>query len=220
MKDNPVWPLPPKYVEMAERSQSIGFGMPSDQATGGFLRCLVASKKSARVLELGTGTGLGASWLLDGMDATSRLDTVKKNAEYQKIARDLLSDDTRISFFCEDGLSFLERTKDEEYDFIFADTWPGKYVGFSHSLRLLRFGGFIVLDDMLPQPNWPDDHPPKVERLLREIDALPASHYAVTKLCWFTGHIIITKRKPVGRSKSFGASPYGGAVGTVVCPLT
>jgi len=195
MKDHPVWPLPPKYAEIAERSQSIGFGMPSDQATGGLLRCLVASKRGARVLELGTGTGLGASWLLDGMGVSSQLDSVELNDDYQKIARDLLSADPRITFYCEDGLGFLERTKDQTYDFIFADTWPGKYVGFSHSLRILRLGGMLVLDDMLPQPNWSADHPPKVERLLREIDALPRSHYTVAKLSWFTGHIIITKRE-------------------------
>lgn len=196
MKDSPTHPLPPKYTELLERSRLIGFRMPSDEATGGLLRCLVASKQSARVLELGTGTGLGASWLLDGMDATSHLDSVESNEDYQKIARDLLSDDSRVSFISGDGLEFLERAEDEAYDFIFADTWPGKYVGFSHSLRVLRIGGMIVLDDMLPQPNWPDDHPPKVERLLREIDDLPKGHFHVAKLCWFTGHIIITKTEP------------------------
>jgi predicted O-methyltransferase YrrM len=194
MKDSPIFPLPPKYTEIMERSRAIDFRMPSDEATGGLLRCLVASKKRARVLELGTGTGLGASWLLDGMDEASHLDSVELNDEYQKIARDSLSNDSRVSFICADGLSFLEKARDEEYDFIFADTWPGKYVGFDHSLRILRTGGIIILDDMLPQPNWPSDHPPNVEKLLREIDQLPAGQFQIAKLCWFTGHIIITKK--------------------------
>ena len=131
--------LPQHYSTIWERTQSIGFGMPSDLATGELIRCLVASKTNARVLELGTGTGLGTCWLLDGMD-------------------------------------------------------PGKYIGFDHSLRVLRHGGMLVIDDMLPQPNWPDDHPPKVERLMKEIDDLPNDEFSVVKLCWYTGHVILTKR--------------------------
>jgi len=167
--------------------------MPSDLATDELIRCLVASKTNARVLELGTGTGLGARWLLDGMDTNSHLDPVELEEKYQNIARDILSCDDRVSFFCEDGLAFLERTADSLYDFIYADTWPGKYIGFDHSLRVLRHGGMLVIDDMLPQPNWPDDHPPKVERLLKELDDLPNDEFSVVKLCWYTGHVIITK---------------------------
>jgi predicted O-methyltransferase YrrM len=190
--------LPQHYSSIMERSQKIGFGMPSDLATGELIRCLVASKSKARILELGTGTGLGACWLLDGMDKDSHLDSVELEETYQMIARDVLSCDNRVSFYCEDGLSFLERSKECFYDFIYADTWPGKYVGFEHSLRVLRPGGIIVLDDMLPQPNWPEDHPPKVERLLREIDELSNECFSVLKLCWQTGHIIITKRAEQG----------------------
>lgn len=181
--------------------------MPSDMATGELIRSLVASKSKARILELGTGTGLGACWLLDGMDEDSRLDSVELEASYQIIARDILSCDNRISFYCEDGLSFLGRTKDCVYDFIYADTWPGKYVGFDQSLRVLRPGGMIILDDMLPQPNWPDGHQPKVERLINEIDALSNDSFSVVKLCWHTGHIIITKRPNKAiQSDAFGAA--------------
>ena len=51
--------------------------MASDPQTGSFLRALAASKPAANLLELGTGTGLSAAWLLDGMDATSQLDSVE-----------------------------------------------------------------------------------------------------------------------------------------------
>ena len=52
----------------------------------------------------------------------------------------------------------------------------------------------LLFDDMLPQPNWPDDHPPKVEALLQTIDELDPAAFSVVKLCWYTGHIIITKK--------------------------
>ena len=50
--------------------------MASEPKTGALLAALAASKPGGRLLELGTGTGLGTAWLLSGMDADSHLDTV------------------------------------------------------------------------------------------------------------------------------------------------
>ena len=40
------------------------------------MRMLAASKPSGRILEIGTGTGVGTAWLLDGVDSTSRIISV------------------------------------------------------------------------------------------------------------------------------------------------
>jgi predicted O-methyltransferase YrrM len=78
---------PAAHARIVERSQAIGFSMHSDILTGSLLRTLVASKPAGRVLELGTGCGLGASWLLDGMDAASTLTSVDTDPAAQAIAR-------------------------------------------------------------------------------------------------------------------------------------
>jgi len=44
---------------------------------------------------------------------------------------------------------------------VFADALAGKYDGLSEALCVVKAGGFYVIDDMLPQPNWPDGHAPK-----------------------------------------------------------
>ncbi len=188
-------PNPPEHYETVLReSRAIGFGMPSDAPTGALLRVLAASKPGGAFLELGTGTGLAAAWLLDGMDAASTLVSVEVNEAFQNIARTALGHDTRLRLILADALSFLENHAGAAFDLIYADAIPGKYAGFSHTLRLLRPGGILVLDDMLPQPNWPKDHPPKVESLLRTLDALPSRTFSVTKLCWGTGHVLVARR--------------------------
>jgi hypothetical protein len=43
---------------------------------------------------------------------------------------------------------------------------PGKYDLFEETFALLKTGGFYIIDDMLPQPNWPAGHAERVMILL------------------------------------------------------
>jgi predicted O-methyltransferase YrrM len=50
---------------------------------------LVVSACRPQMLEIGTGTGIGTSWLLDGMNAEAQLTTVDINPEIQAIAQSI-----------------------------------------------------------------------------------------------------------------------------------
>src|SRR6478752_2551151 len=129
LKDNDISSLPKYYAAVAQGSRNASFPMPSDLQTGTLLRTLAVLKPSGRFLELGTGTGLGVCWLLAGMDDSSTLTTVESEGKWLKIAQDSITD-PRVTFVQSEGLAFLEGVPSESYDFIYADTWPGKYVGF------------------------------------------------------------------------------------------
>jgi hypothetical protein len=60
------------------------------------------------------------------MDSSGQLDTVDNRSEWQEIALRHLANDMRVRFQLEDGAAFLQRVR-QPYDFIFADTWPGKF---------------------------------------------------------------------------------------------
>src|SRR5262245_27374776 len=78
----------PSLLDAVEsETKAIGFGMASEKLTGAMLRMLAATKRHAQILELGTGTGISATWLLDGMDADSHLTTVDNVAAVVEIAR-------------------------------------------------------------------------------------------------------------------------------------
>lgn len=172
-------------------TQAIAFDMGSEARTGGLLRTLAASKRHARLLELGTGTGLATAWLLEGMDAASQLDTVDNDARCVEIARRHLGHDPRVRFHLKDGAAFLAEAEHSSYDLIFADAWPGKFSQLDEALALLKPGGFYVIDDLLPQPNWPEGHAPKVPRLLETL----AQRQDVTlcPLAWSSGLVIAVK---------------------------
>ena len=183
----------PKLVPVIEKeTTAMGFKMASDYQTGSLLRSLASTKPSGKVLELGTGTGLSTCWLLEGMDRNSTLTTVDNDPLVVKVAKKHLSEDTRVSFHVADGSQFLKELRGKSFDLIFADTWPGKYWDLEAAIDLLERGGIYIIDDMLPQPNWPADHPPKVEKLIKEFES--REDLVITKLNWSTGIIVVTRK--------------------------
>lgn len=185
---------PPKILGQIEAdTKKLDFKMASEPMVGSMLRTLAATKAKGRFLELGTGTGLSTAWILDGMSANSTLVTIDNDQSLLNVAQRHLGTDPRLSIICEDGDEFVKELslKGEHFDFIFADTWSGKYRCLEETLNMLNQHGVYVIDDMLPQPNWPDDHAPKVSNLLKFLER--QDNLLITKLAWSCGMVICTK---------------------------
>lgn len=168
------------------------FGMPSDVPTGSLLRTLAALKPGGLLLELGTGTGMATSWLLDGMDADARLITVDNDPLPLSVAQAHLGHDPRLTIQLAPGETVIDSLPPGTVDLIFADAWPGKYNHLDEALALLKPGGLFIVDDMLPQPNWPAGHDRKADALVTRLEAMPGLQ--LTKLNWSTGLILAVKR--------------------------
>jgi predicted O-methyltransferase YrrM len=192
MVDSIFSDMPVQYENIAEATKAIAFNMASDMQTGSLLKTLAASKLSGRILELGTGTGLATSWIVDGMDERTKLVTIENNTLLLDIARKALQD-SRVEFVWADGYAWIQTYSGEKFDMVFADAMPGKYDLFEETIGLVKVGGFYIIDDMLPQPNWPEGHADKVERFIGELGE--RNDILLTKLNWSTGIIIVTKIK-------------------------
>lgn len=185
---------PPAVLkDIEEATKNIGFTMGSDLQTGSLLRTLAAAKPSGSFLELGTGTGLSAAWLLDGMDAQSRLTSVDKNENVTVIARRILGHDSRVTFVTMDGVAFIDSMREQgtTFDFIFADMQPGKYQHLDEALALLAPGGLYVVDDLLMLSSWDEAHVMRVYRLISALER--RQDLRVTKLNWSVGLIIAAR---------------------------
>jgi len=60
------------------------------------------------------------------------------------------------------------------------------------ALDMLKPGGLYILDDMLPQPNWPDGHQEKAMWLIAALEA--REDISFTSQAWATGIIIGVKK--------------------------
>jgi predicted O-methyltransferase YrrM len=183
--------LPSMLEGIESDTRQLDFPLASERATGALLRALAASKPGGRILELGTGTGLSACWMLDGMDEHAHLDSVDIDAEVQTIARKHLDQDSRVTFHLIDGVDFLTSQQGQQYDMVFPDAWPGKFSHQDLLFSLLVPGGIYVIDDMNPQQNWPDDHAPKVSDLVKMLENREDLH--LVKLDWSSGIIVGVK---------------------------
>ena len=182
---------PAAYLAINEATKDSEFSMASDVLTCSLLKTLAASKPRGTFLELGTGTGLSTSWILAGMDTSSTLISIDNDAKYLAIAERFLENDQRLDLVCIDGADWVEKNKDRKFDYIFADTWHGKYLLLEEVIAMLNPGAFYIIDDMLPQPNWPEGHQEKAIRLIEDLDK--QEDLIITKQCWATGIVIATK---------------------------
>ncbi|MEN9613678.1 MAG: hypothetical protein RLZZ628_4492 [Bacteroidota bacterium] len=190
MNDNPI-KLPKLYRSIQKASAAIQFSMPSDLQTGSLLRTLVASKPNGQFLELGTGTGLSLAWLIEAIDNQSNVISIDNSETYIAIARAHFGQDARLQLICEDANVWIKNNQDKKFDLIFADAWPGKYETLEETLALVKIGGFYIIDDMRPQPNWPAGHEFNVEKLVNHLHT--RKDIRLTVMNWSTGIIIVTK---------------------------
>ena len=183
---------PPVILDKVnKKGRESGFDMASDIKAGWLLRTLVASKPGGRFLELGTGIGASLCWMLDGMDGESTLVSVDNDQELISFSDQLFGNDPRLTLVCKDGKEWINDYQGPGFDLVFADAWPGKYSCLEKTLALVRVGGFYVIDDMLPQPNWPDGHAEKAEKLTQHLAG--RTDLIVSMIQWSTGIILATK---------------------------
>jgi predicted O-methyltransferase YrrM len=183
---------PLAYDSIKKATEACGFLQLSEVSTCSLLKTLAASKPGGKFLELGTGTGLATAWILDGMGKDSTLISLDNDETLLSIAKENLGVDKRLTLICTDGNEWIKKNSKMRFSFIFADTWPGKYMLLNEALEMLEKGGIYIIDDMLPQPNWPEGHADKVANLLITLDE--REDVVLTKMGWASGIVIVVKK--------------------------
>lgn len=142
--------LPEEVALSMARSRAAEVGVASvDSATGSLLRLLAAASNAKAVVELGTGAGVSALWLLGGMRPDGVLTTVDLETEHQRLARQSLLEagygSARVRLIAGRALEVLPRLSDGAYDLVFCDAMASENADYlTAALRLLRPGGLVV----------------------------------------------------------------------------
>ena len=120
--------------------------------TAGILRVLLKMKTPDRILEIGTGTGFSALFMLDACPA--RIVTIELDEKRAAKAEENFAEydrDGRIRLIRGDAADILPDLE-ESFSFIFLDAAKGQYVRFlPEIMRLLKPGGVLASDNVLQE---------------------------------------------------------------------
>ena len=187
----------PERVRMAEaRSREAGFGLSCDAGTGALLAVLAAAvPPGGRILELGTGAGVGLSWIVDGLGGRDDVEVVSVELDpaTAEVAAGLgWPDGVRV--VVGDALAHVDRP--ERWDLVFADAQGGKWEVLADTVRSLRPGGVLLVDDMTPDAFMDDEHRDKTAEVRAHLLASP--ELTAVEIGWSTGLILCSRRNPGG----------------------
>jgi predicted O-methyltransferase YrrM len=155
------------------RAASAGFGQSCDPAVGGLLAVLAAHLPAgSRVLELGTGTGVGTAWIASGLLPRTdvAVTTVEKDPRTAAVAAQGAWPGF-VDLRQGDALDVLAEGR--TFDLIFADAQGGKWDRLDLTIGALSLHGLLVMDDMTPRPGWDAEQHTRQAEVRRALFASP-----------------------------------------------
>ncbi|MCR6493864.1 O-methyltransferase [Cellulomonas sp. P24] len=168
--------LPENDVVLRARDRAAELGCtPVLPGAGAVLRVLAALLQPRAVVEIGTGAGVSALYLLEGMPEDGVLTTIDVEVEHQRAAKLAFAEagirPTRTRTISGRASDVLPRLTDGGYDMVLVDgdkESAAHYV--EQALRLLRHGGVLVVDNALWHDRVADPaRRDEVTTILREI---------------------------------------------------
>ena len=184
--------IPDAVAAAKERAAALGFDLSCDDGTGRLLCVLaVAVPEGGRILELGTGVGAGLAWFLDGLAGRTDVEIVSVE----------LDDDNAKAAASVDWPEFVRLHHGDAveivptlgtFDLIFPDAPGGKWTGLDATIAALRPHGVLVVDDMIPKPDFPDEWVRALERTREKLFAHP--DLVCVEISDLTGVILCARR--------------------------
>jgi len=123
-----------------------------DPPRGRLIELLTRLRRPRRVLEIGSGAGYSALWLLKGMGSKGRLDAIERDPQVASAFREHIREAgarDRVRIHTGPALSILKGLRGS-YDLVFIDADKNEYPAYlKEALRLTRRGSIIAADNML-----------------------------------------------------------------------
>jgi predicted O-methyltransferase YrrM len=132
------------------RRDSLEMGLtPITAATGALIAQIAASTGAKHIVEIGTGLGVSALWLLTGAPEAT-LTSIDVEVEHQQIAREALLTAgvpaSRTRLIAGRAAEVLPRINDGSYDLCLVDADPAAVIEYvEHALRITRSGGTVIV---------------------------------------------------------------------------
>ena len=168
-----------------------GFEYSCDDSVGHLLAVLAAAvPRGGRILELGTGAGVGTAWIVHGLK--DRLDvavvTIERDPAVAVVAQSQAWPGC-VEFVVGDAVELLPSVG--HFDLVFADAQGGKWERLDLSIDSLTVGGLLLVDDMTPRSGWTADQAITQSNVRSALLVHPS--LVACELDWATGVILCAR---------------------------
>ncbi len=140
-------------IKVAARARGVEIGTRDvTQGAGAYLSFLAQLLKAQSVVEIGTGSGVGSLWLLDGMLKSGTLTSIDDEMEHSSIAKLAFAEaeiaPARFRLITNPVMEVMTKLTDRAYDLVIYRHNPEDLTyAISEAGRILRSGGVFVVDN-------------------------------------------------------------------------
>ncbi|CAB4534867.1 MAG: methyltransferase domain-containing protein [Actinobacteria bacterium] len=140
-------------TKSAARARGIEIGtLDVTPGAGAYLSFLARLLKAQSVVEIGTGSGVGSLWLLDGMLNSGTITSIDDEMEHSSIARQAFAEadiaPQRFRLITNPVMEVVAKLTDRAYDMVIFRHEPEDLpYAISEASRILRSGGVFVVDN-------------------------------------------------------------------------
>ncbi|MFZ0170770.1 MAG: class I SAM-dependent methyltransferase [Acidimicrobiales bacterium] len=185
--------LPEIVLAAHERAERTGFRLACELEVGRLLAVLAAAvPDNGRILEIGTGVGVGLAWLVHGLGGRQDVEIVTVELD-DEVRRTALSAPwpSWVRFESGDGSDVVGRLG--QFDLIFPDAPGGKIFKLGRTVAALRGGGTLVVDDM--DLGRHDDEQLRSALAVVRLRLLENAELVCAELSFSSGVIVAVKRR-------------------------
>jgi len=141
------------YMQLARKNGlEIGVQDPSP-AVGNFLKFVTQLTGAKSVVEIGTSSGVGGLWVLQGLASEGVLTTIDAEREHSKIARTIFEEAdiavTKYRIITGNLIDVVGKLADDSYELLITRDAMDLFEIVQESHRLLKRGGLLVVDQAL-----------------------------------------------------------------------
>ena len=185
--------LPPLVVTAQANADAAGFGLSCEPEVGWLLAALAASvPPGGRILDLGTGVGVGLAWMDYGLGVRGDVAIVSVDIDEQiQASARALEWHVPVQFETGDAAELAGALG--QFDMIFADAPGGKIFKLGRTIGAMARGGILVVDDM-DLTRHEDADLRQALTLVRE-RLLSNNELACSELTFSSGVILAVKRR-------------------------
>ncbi|WP_051819540.1 O-methyltransferase [Streptomyces sp. NRRL S-920] len=183
--------VPPGVAQAHDRERKLAFDKSSDPEVGALLAVLAAAVPAGgRILETGTGAGMGLAWIAPGLGDREDVEVLSVELDAERAASVRAAGlAPGTSVLVGDALELIG--SQGTFDLVFADTPSAKTTGLADILDALRPGGALLIDDIADAT-----HPESYTRITTLRERLFGDpRLVVAELTCSTGMFLATRRR-------------------------